>query len=46
MPIVIPLGVRLHRKGGPTTLDLGAEIICELAAWLPERDFALCGDGA
>jgi len=46
MPIGVPAGVRLHRKGGPTTLDLAEEIICELACWLPERDFALCGDGA
>ena len=46
MPIGIPVGVRLHRKGGPTTLDLAEEIIRELAAWLPDRDFALCGDGA
>ncbi len=46
MPIGIPVGVRLHRKGGPTTLDLAEEIICELASWLADRDFALCGDGA
>jgi len=37
MPIGVPVGVRLHRKGGPTTLDLAEEIICELAAWLSGR---------
>ncbi len=46
MPIGVPVGVRLHRKDGPTTLDLGQQIIVELAAWLPGRDFALCADGA
>ena len=45
-PIGVPVGARLHRKGGPTTLDLGQEIIVELASWLPGRDFALCADGA
>jgi hypothetical protein len=46
MPIGVPLGVRLHRKGGPTTLDLAEEIVRELAQWLPGRAFLLCCDGA
>ncbi len=46
MPIGVPLGVRLHRKGGPKTTELAGEIIIELAWWLPGRHFALCGDGA
>ena len=46
MPIGVPVGVRLHRKGGRTTTELATEIIAELAAWLPERCFALCADGA
>jgi hypothetical protein len=41
-----PVGVRLHRKGGPTTLDLAEEIIVEIASWLPQRSFSLCADGA
>jgi hypothetical protein len=45
-PIGVPVGVRLHRKGGPTTLDLAEEIITEIASWLPERSFSLCADGA
>lgn len=45
-PIGLPVGVRLHRKDGPTTIELAEEILRQLAAWLPERDFALCGDGA
>ena len=46
MPIGVPVGVRLHRKGGPTTTDLATEIIAELASWLPDRSFSLCADGA
>ncbi|MGC8514442.1 MAG: transposase, partial [Acidimicrobiales bacterium] len=46
MPIGVPVGVRLHRKGAATTIDLAEQIIRELAAWLPSRRFALCGDGA
>ncbi|WP_276968688.1 transposase, partial [Metallibacterium scheffleri] len=46
MPIGVPVGVRLHRKGGPTTTDLATEIITELASWLPDRSFSLCADGA
>jgi hypothetical protein len=45
-PVGVPVGVRLHRKGGPTTLVLATEIVSELAAWLPERSFLLCADGA
>lgn len=46
MPVGVPVGVRLHRKGGPTTVELAAEIITELTEWLPDRSFRLCGDGA
>ncbi|MDQ2729430.1 MAG: transposase [Actinomycetota bacterium] len=46
MPVGVPVGVRLHRKNGPKTTELAADIIVELAAWLPERHFCLCGDGA
>jgi len=45
-PIGVPVGVRLHRKGGPTTLDLAQEIVTEIASWLPQRSFSLCADGA
>lgn len=45
-PIALPVGVRLHRRDGSTTIELAEEILRQLAAWLPERDFALCGDGA
>lgn len=45
-PIGLPIGARLHRKGGPTTIDLATEMLQALADWLPERSFALAADGA
>jgi hypothetical protein len=45
-PIGLPVGVRLHKKGGPTTVDLAVEICHQLAAWLPERVLEICADGA
>jgi DDE superfamily endonuclease len=46
MPIAVPIGVRLHRKGGTKLPALAAELITELAARLPERHFIVCADGA
>lgn len=46
MPIAVPVGVRLHRKGGPTLGALAAELMRELAARVPQREFILCADGA
>jgi len=45
-PIGVPVGIRQHRKDGPTTLNLACEIVTEIAPWLPERSFSLCADGA
>lgn len=45
-PLALPVNMRLHRKGGPTTVVLAAQMMAELATWLPERSFALCADGA
>jgi hypothetical protein len=46
MEISVPVNVRLHTKNGPTMPALAAEMMAELAAWLPERSFVLCADGA
>ena len=46
MPIAIPVGVRLHRKGGPTLTELARQLMAELAGRLPDRRFILCADGA
>lgn len=45
-PLALPLAVRLHRKHGPTLLDLAAEAIRHLAERFPDRDFHLIADGA
>lgn len=46
-PIGLPVNLRLYRKNaGKTHLDLVAEMVQELAAWFPDRNFHLCGDGA
>jgi len=45
-PLGLPVNVRLYRKGGPSHLEVGAEMLRELATWLPDRDFALTCDGA
>ena len=46
MTIAIPVNLRLHRKDGPTMPALAREMMADLASWLPERSFVLCGDGA
>jgi hypothetical protein len=45
-PLALPVNVRLYRKGGPSHTDLMADMVRELAAWLPERTFHLTVDGA
>lgn len=45
-PLGLPVNMRLHRKGGTTTVALAAQMITELANWLPDRTFDLCADGA
>jgi hypothetical protein len=44
-PLGLPLNVRLHRKPGPTMLDLAKAMIEEVAAGFPDREFELAGDG-
>jgi len=44
-PLALPLNVRLYRAGGPTLLDLVAEMIHDVAAWFPDRRFLLVADG-
>jgi len=46
MPIAIPVGIRLHRKGGPTLIELASALMVELARRLPDHSFVLCADGA
>lgn len=46
-PIALPVNARLHRKAdATTTVAHAAAMLRQLAAWLPERGFHLCADGA
>jgi len=45
-PLGLPINLRLYRKGGPSHLDLGEEMIGEVAGWFPSRSFRLACDGA
>ncbi len=46
-PIALPVTARLHKKNdATTTVEHAAKMIRELAGWLPDRQFHLCGDGA
>jgi hypothetical protein len=46
-PIALPVNARLHRKNDETsTVEHAAAMLVELAAWLPDREFHPCGDGA
>ena len=44
-PFGLPINMRLHRKNGPTLIDLAEEMLCEVARWLPERWFINHCDG-
>jgi hypothetical protein len=45
-PLGLPINVRVHRKGEATTVALAAEMVREIAGWLPQRCFHLYADGA
>lgn len=46
-PLGLPINARLRRKNDPTTTtEHAADMIRELAGWLPERRLQLCADGA
>ena len=44
-PLGLPILMRLHRKGGDSLIDLAQAMLCQLAAWRPERAFRLHADG-
>lgn len=45
MPLALPVNFRLHRRGGPTLLELAEEMVIEFAACFPEHRFYLLVDG-
>jgi DDE superfamily endonuclease len=44
-PLGLPIGMRLHRKGGPSLHELAEALCRQVGAWLPERTFRLHADG-
>ena len=47
MPIAIPVNARLHKKKDPiSTVEHAAQMLRELASWLPDRQLHLCADRA
>jgi hypothetical protein len=44
-PLGLPINMRLHRKHGPTLIELAMEMIREVKQWLPERSIRVVGDG-
>jgi hypothetical protein len=44
-PIGLPINLRLHRKDGPSLIDLAEEMLRQAADWLPDRSFRACMDG-
>jgi hypothetical protein len=44
-PLGLPINMRLHRKNGPTLIELAMEMIGEVRQWRPERLFRVVGDG-
>jgi len=44
-PLSLPINMRLHRKKGPTLIELAEQMIHEVCQWLPERRFRMVADG-
>jgi len=44
-PLALPVNARLHRKNDRSLLDLAHDMLRELAAWFPDRQFDVCADG-
>lgn len=45
-PLGLPINLRLHRKRGPTYIELAEDMLREVAGWFPDRTFHVCADGA
>jgi hypothetical protein len=44
-PLGLPVNMRLHRKSGPTLIELAIEMINQVKQWFPERSFRVVADG-
>jgi len=44
-PLGLPMNMRLHRKDGPSIIELAKQTLTEVALWMPQRRFLCCADG-
>lgn len=44
-PLGLPINMRVHRKNGPTLIELAWQMINEVHQWFPERSFRVVADG-
>jgi hypothetical protein len=44
-PLGLPVNMRLHRKNGPTLIELASQMLTEITLWLPQRRFLCSADG-
>ena len=44
-PLGLPVNMRLHRKNGPTLIELAVQMIEQVHQWLPKRLFRVVADG-
>lgn len=44
-PLALPVNMRLHRKNGPTLIELAQQMIDQVNQWLPEKAFQVAADG-
>jgi hypothetical protein len=44
-PIGLPINIRLHRKNGPTIIELAQQMLEQINQWLPKRAFRVAADG-
>jgi len=44
-PLGLPINMRLHRKSGPTLIELASQMLTEVTLWLPQRQWINHSDG-
>jgi hypothetical protein len=44
-PLGLPINMRLHRKSGPTLIELASQMLAEVTLWLPQRQWINHSDG-
>lgn len=44
-PLGLPINMRVHRKNGPTLIEMASQMLTEVALWLPQRRFLCSADG-